>query len=251
MCWLVRPSILPIPRTSHGPTPALFIVRRSPTRHGLAKSGGQATFTVTRLNNSCRTGCFFTVSGVTPSGYNGTYTALSVSGGTTITAALVSNPGSFSRAGTFHSITNDYGVSASRFLRALEVDPNNKDHVIVSTQYDGIFETFNGTAGPERDMGSIVVRSSGSIQQRLAGCKPDRASRIRQKLWNDGRVDQHRLHLDAGNDGGSLQDYDHYYRVVVLDGRIAINSAKHSSHYCYYWAGRCLGHGRGDCVYGG
>ena len=141
-----------------------------------ARGRGQVTFTVTRLNNGCSTGCFFTVSGVTPSGYNGTYTAISVAGGTTITAALVSNPGSFSSAGTFRSITSDYGVSNSRFQRALEVDPNNKDHVIVSTQYDGIFETFNGTTG--RQHLGTVGRSSGSVPFRNIWRKPDCAGRI-------------------------------------------------------------------------
>jgi len=111
-----------------------------------ATGGGQATFTVTRLNNLCSTNCFFTVTGMNPSGFNGTYTAVSVLGNN-ITAALVSNPGAFVSGGTYHSYTADHGQSNSRFQRALTVDPNNRDHVIVGTQYDGIFETFNGTAG--------------------------------------------------------------------------------------------------------
>lgn len=118
--------------------------------------GGQVTFTIDRIQAGCTSaspGCFFKVEGVVPSGYNGNYRAISVSGasstsgGTTIIAALASNPGAFSSGGTFRSATSDYGVSNSRYQRALEIDPNNKDHVVVSTQYDGLFETFNGTAG--------------------------------------------------------------------------------------------------------
>lgn len=131
-----------------------------------ATSGGQVTFTVTRINNGCTIGCFFKVEGMTPSGYNGTYTAISATG-TTIVAALTPNPGAFSVGGTYRSITADYGVSASRFQRALNVDPNNKDHVIVATQYDGIFETFNGTAGSAATWASLssgvpFVYASGS-----------------------------------------------------------------------------------------
>ena len=63
-----------------------------------------ATFTTTQ---QIPTGSTVTVAGVTPTGYNGTY-VVTGSTATTFTAALTSNPGAFSVAGTV--ACNDYGL---------------------------------------------------------------------------------------------------------------------------------------------
>lgn len=54
--------------------------------------GGQVTFTTTSAH-LVTPGVQFTISGMTPTGYNGTYTAISGTTGSTLVASLVSNPG--------------------------------------------------------------------------------------------------------------------------------------------------------------
>lgn len=65
-----------------------------------ATSGGQATFTVGfDMSNALATGDSLVVSGMSPSGYNGTWVVVSVAP-TTIVVTMVSNPGAFVSGGT-------------------------------------------------------------------------------------------------------------------------------------------------------
>lgn len=61
--------------------------------------GGQATFTTT-TSHGVSVGSDFTISGETPSGYNGTFTAITGTTGSTLVAALTTNPGSSTVQGT-------------------------------------------------------------------------------------------------------------------------------------------------------
>lgn len=64
-------------------------------------SGGQATFTTT-TSHGVSVGSYFTISGVTPAAYNGTYLAITGTTGSTLVAALplASTPGAGSAFGT-------------------------------------------------------------------------------------------------------------------------------------------------------
>jgi len=106
-------------------------------------SGGVATVTLTNTSSSGQPfaiGATITVTGMSPSGYNGIYT---VTGGsaTTVTYALVSNPGAFQYAGTvtatgttsaiFASLSNivgttvsGTGIAAASTIVSYTMDPN-------------------------------------------------------------------------------------------------------------------------------
>ena len=64
-----------------------------------ATSGGQVTFTTTSAH-SVAVGVSFTISGSSPIGYNGSFVAIAGTSGSTLVAALVSNPGGSSTLGT-------------------------------------------------------------------------------------------------------------------------------------------------------
>lgn len=68
-------------------------------------ASGQATFTVgTDLTSQLSAGDPVLVSGVTPSGYNGTWTIVSITA-TTIVVTMPSNPGAYSSGGTAANVT--------------------------------------------------------------------------------------------------------------------------------------------------
>ena len=62
-------------------------------------SGGQVTFTTT-TSHGVTVGSDFTISGCTPAGYNGDFTAIAGTTGSTLVAVLTTNPGSISVEGT-------------------------------------------------------------------------------------------------------------------------------------------------------
>ena len=62
-------------------------------------SGGQVTFTTTSAHG-VTVGSYFTISGMTPSGYNGDFIAITGTTGSTLVAALATNPGSETVLGT-------------------------------------------------------------------------------------------------------------------------------------------------------
>lgn len=62
-------------------------------------SGGQVTFTTTTAHGVA-VGDYFTISGMTPSGYNGDFLAITGTTGSTLVAALTTNPGSETVLGT-------------------------------------------------------------------------------------------------------------------------------------------------------
>lgn len=61
--------------------------------------GGQATFTTT-TSHGVAVGSYFTISGISPAGYNGDFIAITGTSGSTLVAALASNPGSYVSGGT-------------------------------------------------------------------------------------------------------------------------------------------------------
>ena len=64
-----------------------------------ATSGGQVTFTTT-TSHGVAVGDDFTIAGMTPAGYNGDFTAITGTSGSTLVAALATNPGSETVLGT-------------------------------------------------------------------------------------------------------------------------------------------------------
>lgn len=66
-------------------------------------NGGQAVFS-TAVPHGVSVGSTFTVAGETPSGYNGTYTALAGTSGNLIVAAMASSPGPLTASGTLSAL---------------------------------------------------------------------------------------------------------------------------------------------------
>lgn len=62
-------------------------------------AGGQVTFTTT-TPHTVAVGEYFTITGMTPSGYNGTFLAITGTTGSTLVAALTTDPGSSTVQGT-------------------------------------------------------------------------------------------------------------------------------------------------------
>lgn len=62
-------------------------------------NGGQVTFTTT-TSHSVTVGATFTISGMTPSGYNGSFVAITGTTGSTLVAALATDPGTATVMGT-------------------------------------------------------------------------------------------------------------------------------------------------------
>ena len=81
-------------------------------------SSGEATFTTTTAHGVA-VGQWFQVSGMTPTGYNGWYQALAGTTGSTLVAALATNPGAESVLGTLDvSYYASTGVGATEFAAA-------------------------------------------------------------------------------------------------------------------------------------
>ena len=74
-------------------------------------SAGVVTFTA--ASHTLAVGDKTTVAGITPSGYNGVYTVLSVPNANTFTAALASDPGAYTSGGTSSRISNVISQSYS------------------------------------------------------------------------------------------------------------------------------------------
>jgi hypothetical protein len=83
-----------------------------------ATSGGEATFTTTTAHG-VGVGDYFAISGMTPSGYNGVYQALTGTTGSTLIGALVTNPGT---ATTFGTLVAGGGAFPGRII---EICPSN------------------------------------------------------------------------------------------------------------------------------
>lgn len=116
--------------------------------------GGVVTFTASQVMNIVP-GEEFVVTGVTPSGYNGTYIATSGSS-STIVAPLVSNPGSFS-SGVGSLITPS--VSFAKY----EIGSGWAD--ISSGQAMGLADAANAVACDPQDATRIVLLSNGGELQ--------------------------------------------------------------------------------------
>ena len=81
--------------------------------------GGEVTFTTT-TNHGVGVGDVFVISGMTPAGYNGTFTAITGTGTDSLVAALTTNPGSETGLGTL--------VAGGGALpcQVLSINPNGK-----------------------------------------------------------------------------------------------------------------------------
>lgn len=155
-----------------------------------ATGGGQVTFTTTN-KHYLEVGVTFTISGVTPSGYNGTYTTIAGTGGQTLVAALAVNPGVETALGTVDAIAITgaklnitYGAQISLAMKgnpqsiilALKTQgakiANNSvfqvtdtnDNSIFSLKQDGLIFT-NGTAV----IADCTVATSGATMHILNG----------------------------------------------------------------------------------
>ena len=94
-----------------------------------ATSGGQATFTTsTPFTLSAFPGSSIRITGVSPSGYNGTYTTLTGTTGSTVIVALASNPGAYVSGGTI--VANRTGVGV--MLNGLGLAGNGSSGITVT-----------------------------------------------------------------------------------------------------------------------
>ena len=82
-------------------------------------NGGQVTFTTT-TSHGVAVGDYFTISGMSPSGYNGVFVAITGTTGSTLVAALATNPGSETAFGTLVA-----GGGAAP-CRVLSINTNSK-----------------------------------------------------------------------------------------------------------------------------
>lgn len=85
-------------------------------------SGGQVTFTTT-TSHGVAVGADFAISGMTPAGYNGVFKAITGTTGSTLVAALATNPGASTTQGTLLA-----GGGALN-CRVLQVDTGNSKTV--------------------------------------------------------------------------------------------------------------------------
>lgn len=99
--------------------------------------GGQVTFTTT-TNHGVGVGGVFTISGVTPDGYNGTYTAIAGTATTTLVAVKTADPGAHVSGGTL--------VAGGGALACKILDVQAGNSMTVSYDEDTGFATWD-TAG--------------------------------------------------------------------------------------------------------
>jgi hypothetical protein len=89
-----------------------------------ATGGGQVTFT-TVAPHGVTVGSLFTIVGSTPSGYNGIFTAIAGTTGSTLVAALVSNPGTSTVTGQLSAgISNFDGSAIAAYVSGAVITPN-------------------------------------------------------------------------------------------------------------------------------
>lgn len=111
-----------------------------------ATAGGTVTATTTTAH-AVQPGEQFSISGVTPAGYNGTFIALAGTSASTLIYALASNPGAETVLGTlvaspFGSVTatttSAHGVQVGQYFTLAGTVP---------TGYNGTFQAITGTTG--------------------------------------------------------------------------------------------------------
>lgn len=125
-------------------------------------SGGQATYTTTSAHGIAP-GMTFSIVGCTPAGYNGTFIALPGTTGSTIVAAIASNPGMISVEGSLAaSLYASAGVPATEysiasvFYTTLNYAPSSTNKV-TPLEYA---ELFGVTPFPLRGNGPVVTAFS-------------------------------------------------------------------------------------------
>jgi hypothetical protein len=92
-----------------------------------SSSGGQITFALSYIPNSVSTGNLLVISGATPSGYNGTFPVISVTGNSVVVTA-VNNPGTY-RAGGLTGAPNSMPSNPVTQIK------DSNGNLLVLTQY--------------------------------------------------------------------------------------------------------------------